>query len=99
MFWNLADIERISAALTKDLTLRQDKHTVIPCIGDIMLSHVEGFEPFVIYGAHQIIGKHKYELEKKRNPKFSQFAKVCIYVTNPFIACFDALFLELGKTT
>lgn len=75
VFWNLADIERISMALTRDLTARQDKHSVIPCIGDILLEHVKGFEPFVIYGAHQIIGKHKFELEKKRNAKFLQFAQ------------------------
>lgn len=75
VFWNLADIERISMALTRDLTSRQDKHSVIPCIGDILLEHAQGFEPFVIYGAHQIIGKHKYELEKKKNVKFLQFAQ------------------------
>ncbi|KAI8066976.1 uncharacterized protein B0P05DRAFT_553060 [Gilbertella persicaria] len=75
VFWNWADIERISTNLSKDLTLRQDKHSVIPCIGDILLEHVEGFEPFVIYGAHQIIGKHTFELEKKRNPKFLQFVE------------------------
>lgn len=62
-------------ALSRDLTARQDKHSVIPCIGDILLEHVKGFEPFVIYGAHQIIGKHKFELEKKRNTKFLQFAQ------------------------
>ncbi|KAL9538473.1 hypothetical protein MBANPS3_010907 [Mucor bainieri] len=75
VFWNLADIERISMALSRDLTARQDKHSVIPCIGDILLEHVKGFEPFVIYGAHQIIGKHKFELEKKRNAKLLQFAQ------------------------
>ena len=41
-----------------------------------MLQHVQEFQPFVIYGAHQIIGRHKYELEKKRNAKFLQFAEV-----------------------
>ncbi|KAL7319293.1 RHO1 GDP-GTP exchange protein 2, variant 3 [Mucor circinelloides] len=75
VFWNLADIERISMALSRDLTSRQDKHSVIPCIGDILLEHVKGFEPFVIYGAHQIFGKHKFELEKKRNAKLLQFAQ------------------------
>lgn len=75
VFWNLADIERISMALSRDLTSRQDKHSVIPSIGDILLEHVQGFEPFVIYGAHQIVGKHKYELEKRKNVKFLQFAQ------------------------
>ncbi|GAA5812901.1 hypothetical protein MFLAVUS_006362 [Mucor flavus] len=75
VFWNLPDIQRITSALSKDLTARQDKHTVIPAVGDILLNHVKDFQPFVTYGEHQIIGKHAYELEKKRNPKFLQFAQ------------------------
>lgn len=75
VFWNISDIERISAALSKDLTLRQDKHSIIPSIGDILLNHVKDFQPFVIYGAHQIIAKHKFEMEKKRNTKFLQFVE------------------------
>ncbi|CAO3659833.1 hypothetical protein G6F70_001390 [Rhizopus microsporus] len=74
VFWNLAEIEQISSSLSKALTIRQDKHSVIPCIGDIMIAHVKQFEPFVRYGAHQIIGKHRFELEKKINPKFQEFA-------------------------
>lgn len=76
VFWNWEDIERISTNLSKDLTSRQDRHSIIPSIGDILLRHIEHFEPFVTYGAHQIIGKHTFELEKKRNSKFLQFVKV-----------------------
>lgn len=76
VFWNLDDIERTSLALSRELISRQDKHSIIPSIGDILLKHVEEFEPFVIYGAHQIFGKHKFELEKKKNYKFLQFVKV-----------------------
>ncbi|KAI8355573.1 hypothetical protein BD560DRAFT_407214 [Blakeslea trispora] len=75
VFWNWEDIERISTNLSKDLTSRQDRHSIIPSIGDILLRHIEHFEPFVTYGAHQIIGKHTFELEKKRNSKFLQFVK------------------------
>lgn len=73
MFWNLTEIEKISSSLSKALTTRQDKHSVIPCIGDIMISHVKNFDPFVTYGAHQMIGKHTFEMEKKMNPRFQQF--------------------------
>ncbi|KAG1251848.1 hypothetical protein G6F68_012067 [Rhizopus microsporus] len=55
VFWNLIEIEKISSSLSKALTTRQDKHSVIPCIGDIMISHVKNFDPFVTYGAHQMI--------------------------------------------
>ncbi|KAG1216546.1 hypothetical protein G6F35_009998 [Rhizopus arrhizus] len=73
VFWNLIEIEKISSSLSKALTTRQDKHSVIPCIGDIMISHVKNFDPFVTYGAHQMIGKHTFEMEKKMNPRFQQF--------------------------
>ncbi|EIE84070.1 hypothetical protein RO3G_08775 [Rhizopus delemar RA 99-880] len=73
VFWNLTEIEKISSSLSKALTTRQDKHSVIPCIGDIMISHVKNFDPFVTYGAHQMIGKHTFEMEKKMNPRFQQF--------------------------
>ncbi|KAG0938947.1 hypothetical protein G6F57_005779 [Rhizopus arrhizus] len=73
VFWNLIEIEKISSSLSKALTTRQDKHSVIPCIGDIMISHVKNFGPFVTYGAHQMIGKHTFEMEKKMNPRFQQF--------------------------
>ncbi|CAO3698485.1 unnamed protein product [Rhizopus stolonifer] len=74
VFWNLTEIEKISSSLSKALTTRQDKHSVIPCIGDIMISYAKGFDPFVTYGAHQMIGKHTFEIEKKINSRFQQFA-------------------------
>lgn len=40
-----------------------------------MLEHVCNFQPFVDYGAHQVIGKFYFELEKKRNPLFAQFVE------------------------
>jgi hypothetical protein len=42
-------------------------------VGDIMLAHVANFEPFVRYGAHQIIGKYEFEKEKSANPWFADF--------------------------
>jgi hypothetical protein len=41
-----------------------------------MLQHVGNFEPFVRYGANQVIGKFYFELEKKRNPRFAKFVEV-----------------------
>ncbi|KAI9248748.1 Dbl homology domain-containing protein [Sporodiniella umbellata] len=75
VFWNLAEIESISSSLSKALTTRQDKHSVIPCIGDIMIAYAKRFDPFVSYGAHQMIGKHRFEREKKTNARFFQFAQ------------------------
>ncbi|KAI8985210.1 hypothetical protein BDB01DRAFT_789314 [Pilobolus umbonatus] len=75
VFWNINAIEQLSCSLTKELKYRQNKHSIIPYIGDIMLSHAKKFEPFVTYGSHQVIGKYYFEQEKKDNPVFAQFTK------------------------
>jgi hypothetical protein len=78
VFWNLSEIENVSESLLSDLRSRQNQHSVIPMIGDIILSHAQNFTPFISYGAHQIFGKFKYELERKNNSKFQHFAEVYI---------------------
>ncbi|OAD66337.1 hypothetical protein PHYBLDRAFT_119310, partial [Phycomyces blakesleeanus NRRL 1555(-)] len=75
VFWNLPDIEQVNSLLCESLLNRQRKNPVIHRIGDLMLHHVSFFAPFVGYGAHQVIGKFSFELEKKRNPRFVQFVE------------------------
>ncbi|KAF7732803.1 RHO1 GDP-GTP exchange protein 2 [Apophysomyces ossiformis] len=75
VFWNMADIEKVNGALSQALVERQKKHHIVPSIGDIMLTHICQFDPFVAYGAHQVIGKFNFELEKKRNPRFAEFVE------------------------
>lgn len=76
VFFNLDSIEKANGALALALERRQTDHYLVPAIGDIMLQHVCNFDPFVAYGAHQMIGKFHFELEKKRNPGFSKFVEV-----------------------
>ncbi|KAI8067038.1 hypothetical protein BC940DRAFT_301167 [Gongronella butleri] len=73
VFWNLADIEKVNHAMLQALLALQKEQQTIQCIGDTLLQFVSRFDPFVAYGAHQVIGKFKFELEKKRNPLFAQF--------------------------
>ncbi|CAO3576712.1 unnamed protein product [Absidia cylindrospora] len=75
VFWNMADIEKVNHALSQALLSLQKKQHVVKSIGDLLSVHVSHFDPFVAYGAHQIIGKFKFELEKKRNPVFAQFVQ------------------------
>ncbi|KAI8381366.1 CNH domain-containing protein [Radiomyces spectabilis] len=75
VFWNMADIEKVNAGLSKALIERQKENELVHSIGDVILKYVCQFDPFVVYGAHQVIGKFNFELEKKRNPKFSQFVE------------------------
>ncbi|KAI7886615.1 hypothetical protein K492DRAFT_203143 [Lichtheimia hyalospora FSU 10163] len=75
VFWNMADIEKVNSRLSRALIERQKEDHLVSRIGDILLEYVCEFDPFVAYGAHQVIGKFNFELEKKRNPQFAQFVE------------------------
>ncbi|KAG2227132.1 hypothetical protein INT45_003862 [Circinella minor] len=75
VFWNMADIEKVNSQLARALSERQKSHYWISSIGDILLEYACEFDPFVAYGAHQIVGKFYFELEKKRNPLFAEFVE------------------------
>ncbi|CDH50305.1 rho guanyl nucleotide exchange factor [Lichtheimia corymbifera JMRC:FSU:9682] len=75
VFWNMADIEKVNSRLSRALIERQKEDHLVSRIGDVLLEYVCEFDPFVAYGAHQVIGKFNFELEKKRNPQFAQFVE------------------------
>lgn len=72
----MADIEKVNVALSQALTALQNEQHIVKSIGGVLLDHVCHFDPFVSYGSHQMIGKFKLELEKKRNPQFVRFAQI-----------------------
>lgn len=76
MFFNIAEIQQFNGELARALETRQSEKYLVSSIGDVMLDHVRNFQTFVEYGAHQVIGKFTFELEKKRNPLFAQFVEV-----------------------
>lgn len=88
VFWNIEDVLKVNEELANALQKRQAEKHVVDQIGDIMLEYVTQFEPFVQYGAHQIIGKYVFETEKKTNPSFASFVEVeltshkdkCVYI-------------------
>lgn len=73
VFWNIAEVLSVNGALLDDLEKRQAERPIVDRIGDILLSHVNNFEPFVQYGAHQVFGKFAFETEKSRNKMFTSF--------------------------
>ncbi|KAL7315632.1 RHO1 GDP-GTP exchange protein 2 [Mucor circinelloides] len=75
VFYNIADIRHVNTELSRALEARQAEKYLVSSIGDVILDHVRYFHPFVEYGAHQVIGKFTFELEKKRNPLFAQFVE------------------------
>ncbi|KAI7901263.1 CNH domain-containing protein [Cokeromyces recurvatus] len=75
VFYNISDVHRVNSKLAEALEKRQAEKYLVAHIGDIMFEHVCHFQTFVEYGAHQMIGKFTFELEKKRNPIFAKFVE------------------------
>jgi len=63
----------VNTRLRDALNKRQKRSAVVDSIGDVFLDVVPLFEPFVVYGAHQLYGKFEFEKEKSSNPIFAQF--------------------------
>lgn len=78
VFWNVMDVYKVNSALLQALLRRQAAGPTVFQVGDVMLKYVEKFEPFVRYGAHQVIGKYVFESEKSSNPEFTMFVQVCV---------------------
>ncbi|KAI7861450.1 Dbl homology domain-containing protein [Spinellus fusiger] len=74
VFWNIKDIVAVNDRLCEALVSCKQQG-VISHIGDSMLKYASLFAPFVAYGAHQVIGKFNFELEKKRNARFARFVE------------------------
>ena len=77
MFWNINDIIAVNTRLRDALNKRQKSYAVVEQIGDVFMSIVPDFGPFVQYGSHQLYGKWEFEKEKSMNPAFAQFVEVC----------------------
>lgn len=76
VFWNLQDLIAVNTRLRDALNKRQRSYAVVERIGDILLDAVPFFEPFVVYGSHQLYGKYEFEKEKSSNAEFAQFVEV-----------------------
>ncbi|KAI7878879.1 hypothetical protein K492DRAFT_132198 [Lichtheimia hyalospora FSU 10163] len=75
VFWNVMDVYKVNSSLLQALLRRQAAGPTVFQVGDVMLKYVEKFEPFVRYGAHQVIGKYVFESEKSSNPEFTMFVQ------------------------
>jgi hypothetical protein len=76
VFSNIIDppsIHGVSSRFAEALTERQRKHPVVEYVGDIFLSFVPQFEPFITYGSNQLAAKFEFEKERSLNPYFSKF--------------------------
>ncbi|KAJ9097534.1 hypothetical protein QFC19_006708 [Naganishia cerealis] len=73
VFWNTHEILAVNSLFAERLTKRQKHNHIVPYVADIMGEFIAQFEPFVVYGAHQLFGKYEFEKEKTNNPAFQKF--------------------------
>lgn len=73
VFMNSIDVHAVNSRLAEALTRRQQENPVVRNVGDIFLTFVPKFGPFIRYGANQLNGKYEFEKERSENPLFSKF--------------------------
>ena len=73
VFSNCMEVHSVNSKMADALTRRQLENPVVKNVGDIFLSFVPRFEPFITYGANQLYGKYEFEKERSTNAAFSKF--------------------------
>ena len=73
VFSNSMEVHSVNSRLADALTRRQQENPVVRNVGDIFLSFVPRFGPFIKYGANQLNGKYEFEKERSENPVFAKF--------------------------
>lgn len=73
VFSNSMEVHGVNSRMAEALTRRQQENPVVRNVGDIFLSFVPRFGPFIKYGANQLNGKYEFEKERSENPLFSRF--------------------------
>ena len=73
VFSNCMEVHAVNSKLADQLTRRQQENPVVKNVGDIFLSFVPRFDPFIQYGANQLNGKYEFEKERQSNVAFSRF--------------------------
>jgi len=75
VFGNCLEVLKVNGGLCEALNARQKESQVVQTVGDIFLTHVPKFDPFIKYGANQLYGKYEFEKEKQSNPGFTKFVE------------------------
>lgn len=73
VFSNVMDVHAVNSRMAEALTRRQQENPVVKNVGDIFLTFIPRFDPFIKYGANQLYGKYEFERERSSNPAFSKF--------------------------
>ncbi|KAL1915675.1 uncharacterized protein VTP21DRAFT_6434 [Calcarisporiella thermophila] len=73
VFYNMMEVHSVNSQMSAALQKRQQAYAIVDQIGDILAEYTALFEPFVTYGAHQIVSRFVFEKEKSLNPQFAEF--------------------------
>lgn len=73
VFYGINEIWEINLKFAEALTKRQQEDHVVKEVGDIFLEFIPRFEPFIKYGAGQVMGRYEFDRQKRHNPFFVRF--------------------------
>ena len=79
VFGGIEEIYKINIRLLRALQERQNQHSIIYQIGDILLDFVIEFEPYISYGSKQYEAKFALENERFINPNFDAFVEASFF--------------------
>ncbi|KAF9398103.1 RHO1 GDP-GTP exchange protein 2 [Mortierella sp. AD011] len=78
VFLNYKEIHDLNKKLLEQLRVRQEEQPLVEKIGDILLTHVIGFEEaYSKYIPRIALSEFISKKEEARNPKYAQFLKEC----------------------
>jgi len=78
VFLNYNEILTLNKQLLEALRARQEEQPLVERIGDVLLSHVIGFEDaYKRYIPRIALSEYAYKKEEAKNPTFAQFLKDC----------------------
>ncbi|VEU19772.1 DEKNAAC100169 [Brettanomyces naardenensis] len=73
VFYDIDEIWEVNSKFAEALTKRQQGQPVVKEIGDLFLEFIPRFEPFIKYGAGQVMGRYEFDRQKRHNPFFVRF--------------------------
>ncbi|KAF9105265.1 hypothetical protein BGX27_009707 [Mortierella sp. AM989] len=78
VFLNYKEIHNLNKKLLEQLRVRQEEQPLVERIGDILLTHVVGFEEaYSKYIPRIALSEFISKKEEARNPKYAQFLREC----------------------
>ncbi|KAF9360376.1 hypothetical protein BGX26_009622 [Mortierella sp. AD094] len=78
VFLNYKEIHDLNEKLLRQLRVRQEEQPLVERIGDVLLTHVVGFEEaYSKYIPRIALSEFISKKEEARNPKYAQFLKEC----------------------